>query len=204
MKDRSRWMAITAMWLALMGFVLAGYLVWGTQGTATPAKASERAAGAAPADHLDISILTDGQIGHTGYVAFVPSDFTVPANSTVVITVRNFDGNTPIPAQYAAVSGTVGNTETVAPLKAADPNAAVAGKTVNSLNPKYVSHTITIPQLGINVPIAGNSVTTFTIKTKGKGTYTWHCMDPCGDGHGGWGTAMGTKNGYMEGSFTVA
>ncbi len=203
MREPHRWMAITAISLAMLGLVMTGYLAWAGPGN-SQAQAKGGAQAAPSVDHLYITILTDGQIGHNGYVAFVPSNFTVSAYSTVEVTVRNFDGSTPLPVQFATVTGTVGNTETVAPLKGAIPNAPVSGRTVGSLDPNNVSHTLTIPQLGINVPIAGNSVTTFTIRTKGKGTYAWHCMDPCGDGQGGWGTAMATKKGYMEGTFTVA
>jgi heme/copper-type cytochrome/quinol oxidase subunit 2 len=195
---------MAAVTLAVIGLVLSGVLAWDVHDQKSAAAATKTAATAAKAPvHISVSILNDAQTGKTGWIAFLPSDFTVPANSTVEFTVYNFDGNTAIPAQYASVQGTVGNTITYGSVKTGDPNASPGTQTVSSLAPKDVSHTITIPELHINVPIPGNSITTFTIKTGKAGTYTWHCMDPCGDGNAGWGTAMGVKSGYMEGTFTV-
>ena len=57
-----------------------------------------------------------------------------------------------------------------------------------------------VHQLGINIPIAPTSRTTFTFHTTGKaGMYEWQCFDPCGSDPGGWGGAMATA-GYMKGT----
>ena len=157
---------------------------------------------------LDLTIVTGGMIGHTEYPAYVPSDFTLPANSTIVVTITNFDDATPLPKGseiYAKVTGTVGGTMTTAPIKAAYPNrASGASQTLAALDPAAVAHTFTIAALGINVPIPAMSRTTFTIHTGAPGTYSWRCMDPCGAGATGWGTAMSARAGFMEGTLTVA
>ena len=157
---------------------------------------------------LDLTIVTGDMINHTEFPAYVPSDFTLPANSTVVVTITNFDDATPLPANaliYASATGIVGGTFTETPIKAASPNrAAGATRTLTALKPADVSHTFTIPALGINVPLAAFARTTFTIHTGAPGTYAWRCMDPCGTGPTGWGTAMAAKQGFMEGTLTVA
>ncbi|MHB8459082.1 MAG: cupredoxin domain-containing protein [Candidatus Limnocylindrales bacterium] len=166
------------------------------------------AVGSGIVTRLDLTIVTGDMIGHTEYPAFVPSDFTLPANSTVVVTITNFDNATPLPKgaeNFATVSGTVGGTMTTTPIKAAYPNRpAGASRTLSGIDPAAASHTFTILALGINVPIPAMSRTTFTIHTGAPGTYVWRCFDPCGAGATGWGTAMAAKNGFMQGTLTVA
>ncbi len=174
---------------------------------AAAAPATPQAESASAPYSLNITIVTGDMIAHTEFPAFIPADMTLPANSTVVVTVTNFDDATPLPKgseQYAKVAGTTDGTATVTPIKQAYPNgSAGASRTITSLNPADVSHTLTIPGLGINVPIAAMSRETFTIHTGAAGTYAWHCMDPCGTGPTGWGTAMAAKKGFMEGTITV-
>ena len=167
----------------------------------TPQVASIRAI------QVSLSIVTGDMIGKTEYPAFVPSDLTLPANSTVTVTITNFDDATPLAKgseQFAAVTGTVGDVVSVTPLDLKDPNGSAGPTTtVSKLAPAEVSHTFTVPGLGLNVPIAAHSRTTFTFQTHGAGSYAWHCMDPCGAGPTGWGTAMGSRAGYMEGTLTI-
>jgi hypothetical protein len=157
---------------------------------------------------LDLTIVTGTMIGKTEYPAYVPSDFTLPAHSTVVVTITNFDDATALPKgaeTYAKASGLVGGTFTVTPIDLKDPNGSAGPpQTVSSIDPAAVSHTFTIAALGINVPIAAHARVTFTITTGAPGTFTWRCMDPCGAGPAGWGTAMAANRGYMEGTLTVA
>ena len=165
------------------------------------------AAAAAPVAHLDLTVVTGNMTGHDEFPAFIPSDFTLPANSTVIITVTNFDDATALPKgseQYATVSGTVSNAARITPIEAGDPNGSAGpSKSITALDPANVSHTFTIPSLGINVPIAPHARETFTIHTGTPGHYLWRCFDPCGAGPTGWGTAMGAKSGFMEGTLTV-
>jgi hypothetical protein len=178
---------------------------------AAPVAQVSEAAPAADANpaRLHLTIVTGDMIGHNEFPAFIPSDFTLPANSTVIVTITNFDDATALPKgqeAYASVEGTTDGTFRVQAINPKDPNGNKGvARTATNLNPTTgVSHTFTIKALGVNVPIAPMSRTTFTIKTGAPGTYAWHCYDPCGDGPDGWGTAMAAMQGFMEGTVTVA
>ncbi len=155
--------------------------------------------------HQDITIVTGDMIGKTEYPAYVPSQLTLPAHSLVLVTITNFDDATPLPKGsegYAKASGILGDI-TVQPIDTTNPNGS-KGKpyTRTSMNPNDVSHTFTIPALGINVPVTAHARVSFLIRTGDAGTYQFRCFDPCGAGSSGWGTAMATKD-YMEGTLTV-
>lgn len=160
---------------------------------------------ARPVVHEDIAIVTGDMIGKTEYPAFVPSNLVLPANSTVVVTITNFDDATALPKgseKYAQAAGIVGAI-TVQPIDLTNPNGGKGPAShVTKLAPADVSHTFTIDALGINVPIAAHARVSFVIHTGAAGHYTFRCYDPCGDGPAGWGTAMAAK-GYMEGTITV-
>ncbi len=176
-------------------------------GTGVATTASSSSSNAAPT-RLDLTIVTGDMTGHVEYPAYIPSDFTLPAYSTVIVTITNFDDATPLPAgstQYATVSGTLGDTMQVTPIKVGDPNGSAGPtQTLGRLDPTQVSHTFTIPSLGINVPVAPHARVTFVIHTGAPGQYYWRCFDPCGAGSTGWGTAMAAQKGFMEGTLTVA
>lgn len=147
--------------------------------------------------HLYLTIATG--IGDDN-PAYVPSDFTVPKDSLVQITITNFDDATPLTGdqvKYDKVYGTVGGTATVTPIDLADPNGAPAGpvQTIRSMDPNEVSHTFTVPGLGLNVPIWPHARTTFLLRTGKAGSYFWACMDPCGG-------AMSAPR-YMSGQLRV-
>jgi nitrous oxide reductase len=132
--------------------------------------------------------------------AFVPTDFSVPRNAIVDVSITNFDDATALTGsfiKYAKVTGTVDDTATVTPIDVADPNGPGAGPTqvINSMDPNNVSHTFTIPELGLNVPIWPQARTTFTFRTGKSGTFHWACYDPCGG-------AMGAPR-YMSGDLRV-
>ncbi len=167
--------------------------------------ASLTLAQARPVVHQDITIVTGDMIGKTEYPAYVPSHLVLPAHSTVIVTITNFDDATPLPKgfeKYAKAAGIDGSV-TVQPIDVTNPNG-VKGKAtqVTGLATADVSHTFTVDALGINVPIAAHARVSFVIQTGAAGTYTFRCYDPCGDGPAGWGTAMATEN-YMEGTITV-
>ncbi len=178
--------------------------------TSSPAVASQ--ANPAPtveSARLDLTIVTGDMIGHNEFPAFLPSDFTLPANSTVIVTITNFDDATALPKgqeSYASGEGTADGTFRVQAIDPKNPNGNKGeARTTTNLDPATgVSHTFTIKALGINVPIAPMSRTIFVIKTGAPGSYVWHCYDPCGDGADGWGTAMAAMQGFMEGTVTVA
>jgi len=155
--------------------------------------------------HETLVIATGDQLGSNDMPAYVPSQLTLPANTTVTITVVNFDDATALAAgneKYAVATGVIGPVEVQA-MDSAKPNADTAATAVTRMDPANgVSHTFTIAKLGINVPIAPKSKTTFTFKTGKAGTYEWQCMDPCGSDPNGWGGAMSAL-GYMRGTLTV-
>ena len=156
--------------------------------------------------HETLVIATPDMLGSDEMPAYMPSQLTLPADSVVTITVVNFDDPTALPAgseQFAVAKGVIGplQVQTLDPTNPNDTSGAVT--TTTAMDPeKGVSHTFTISALGINVPIAPMSKTTFTIHTGKAGTYTWQCMDPCGSDPNGWGGAM-ADTGFMRGTLTV-
>jgi hypothetical protein len=138
------------------------------------------------------------------------TDFKVPANSTVKITVLQYDGESGLRNPFLSqVQGTVGGTETV------------DGKVLNAIDPATASHTFAVPELGILVPLPGvteeaknqcefapctaseaHRTITFTIRTGKKGRYHWQCFVPCAAGFltGGGGPmqTLGYMDGYLE------
>jgi heme/copper-type cytochrome/quinol oxidase subunit 2 len=207
-RNWTRWVEflalVTAPFVILVALVV--LLVNGSGGSSpAAATAAQRAGSATPAETVDLTVVTDAQTGHPGYIAFVPANVTLPAHSTVRIRIANFDGATPQkPAQYARVWGTVGGTVTVQPFRAADPNALGHARVVGSLPAGTgVSHTFTVPGMHLNVPVAPMGVTTFVVHTGKPGHYAWRCFNPCGSGATGWAGPM-SQRGYMSGVITVA
>ena len=192
--------SIATAGLSALGVFIVGSLGWDAaqmSAAASPAKPAATVVQAAP-EHLYLSIATPDMLESTTGPAYVPSNFTLPAGSDVTITIVNFDDVTPLPAQFAAARGTTGPL-TVQTFDATNPNRVGATRSVQRLDASTgVSHTFTIAALGLNVPIAPHSRTTFTFHTGAAGVYTWQCMDPCGSGPSGWDGAMATK-GFMVG-----
>jgi hypothetical protein len=142
--------------------------------------------------------------------------FKVPAGSKVNITILGYDGCTPLRNPFwGKVSGTIGNVE------------YVNGKptsVLNSWGQCTVGHTFSIPDIGLNVPVASpttlaennnlcgtspctsgpHSVVTFSFITpKTPGDYFWQCRVPCGLGYfDGFGGPMQTF-GFMTGNMQV-
>lgn len=148
-----------------------------------------------PPEHLYLTIAYDPA---TGLDEFFPANFSVPANDPVTITITNYDnGQNPVSAADASVSGTVGGTETVQLWGQAPQN-------VTSVNTTQVSHTFSMLQgpYSLNVPIPASTslaqptVVTFTAVFTTTGTFTWRCLTPCDD------VAMATP-GFMQGTVTV-
>lgn len=164
---------------------------------------------AASAQHTiptyNLTVVTDAQTGKAGYIAFVPTNLTLPAHTTVRVRITNFDGATAQkPAAYARVWGTVGGTVVVQRMMPGMPNMLERAHTVHAMPAATeVSHTFTSASLHLNVPVAPTGVTTFLLRTGKPGHYTWRCMNPCGDGAAGWGGPMRMK-GYMSGVINVA
>jgi hypothetical protein len=146
----------------------------------------------------------DGQWKHT-------TVFKLPAHSVVHITIHNFDGASGMRNPFLSqVEGTVGGV------------MKVNGKTLKSINPDDASHTFTVPEMGVSVPLRGvpddaknpcdempcsleqaNETITFVIRTGKPGRYRWQCFVPCAAGFiDGFGGPMQTI-GYMDGFLHV-
>jgi hypothetical protein len=197
---------VIAFIVAIIGgliFLTAGSIGWSVgRGAVSAAAPPHRAA----TGHLYLTVATPDMLGTDVGPAFLPSAITVPAATEVTVTVANFDGATPLTGaaeKYAKATGIEGSVSCRA-LDPANPNAAAtsAAQTSTSLDPSLVSHTFTVADLGLNVPICAMSETTFTFFSGAPGTFTWRCMDPCGPGASGWDGAM-AANGYMSGHITV-
>jgi hypothetical protein len=138
------------------------------------------------------------------------TDFTVPANSVVHVTVYQYDGDSGLRNPFLAqVQGTVGGT------------VSIDGKTTNAIDPAEASHTFVVPELGVFVPLPGvpeeaknqcefapcegatHRTITFSFRTGRKGHFRWQCFVPCAAGFlYGNGGPMQTL-GYMDGFINV-
>ncbi len=155
---------------------------------------------------VDYLYLTIAFNPNNGMDQYFPANFTVPAHSTVVVTILNYDnGTNAVPAVYAQVLGTVGGSAQVSV-----PSTGQVS-TVTSVPIDRISHTFTVPTLGgssasgtpaVNVPIPASASmldpvqVTFTLHVGASGSYTWMCMAPCDPG------SM-TTPGLMTGTLVV-
>ena len=156
-------------------------------------------------DWVSYLIQSHGQWVHS-------TDYVVPANSIVHVTLYQFDSPTGLRNPFLSqVQGTIGGTMTL------------DGKTVNAISPEEASHTFAVPELGVFVPLPGVSeeaknpceeapcepsksdhrTITFSFRVGKKGRYHWQCFVPCGAGFiAGNGGPMQTL-GYMDGFIDV-
>jgi hypothetical protein len=146
----------------------------------------------------------DGEWKHT-------TEYELPAHSLVQITVYQFDSATGLRNPFLSqVQGTVGGV------------MKLNGKTTKTIEAEQTSHTFTVPQLGIVVPLPGvaedaknqcaempcsleqaHQTVVFTIRTGEPGRYRWQCFVPCAAGFiEGFGGPMQTI-GYMDGFLNV-
>jgi hypothetical protein len=137
--------------------------------------------------------------------------FNVPAHSLVHVTIYNFDGASGLRNPFLSqVEGTVGR------------DMQVNGKTTKVINPDDASHTFTVPQYHVSVPLPGvpdsaknpcaqmpcslkkaHETITFTIRTGKPGRIRWQCFVPCAAGFiDGFAGPMQTI-GYMDGFLHV-
>ena len=139
------------------------------------------------------------------------TEFRVPANSIVHVTLYQFDSATGLRNEFLSqAQGTIGGTETV------------DGKTVNAIEPEEASHTFAVPELGVFVPLPGipegakhpceeapcepassdHRTVTFSFRTGRKGRYRWQCFVPCAagwiNGNGGPMQTLGYMGGFID------
>lgn len=132
------------------------------------------------------------------------ANLSLPAYTPIQLTIIDYDSATGLPAQFSHVTGTAANLVYVVNGTSAASVNMSAAKAVDSLNPDTeVGHTFTVPQLGLNIPVAANSVEVADFTLNQTGTFVWHCEDPCGYGTSGWEGPMST-NGWMGGTLTVS
>ena len=146
---------------------------------------------------IQTNVITGKMDGKKGWPEFAPAFWSVPQNSKVELIIHSYDdGGAGVTGPNLNVKGTIGNVE------------YVDGKAVKGFGKNNVAHTITIPQLGLNIPIPPRSakekfVTVVAYFNVAKpGNYTWQCMAQCGSGASGWGGAMSTP-GWMKGTLNV-
>jgi hypothetical protein len=204
---------------ALIGFYVAD---WATSFPKTIAATSTPA----NTEGANLTLETVAAVGsklspaHPDWVAYLvrtkgrwvrDTNFSVPANSIVHVTLYQFDGATGLRNAFLSQSqGTVGQ-------------ATLDGKPFGSIPAEEASHTFAVPELGVFVPLAGvpeeakhpceegpcepsssdHRTITFSFRTGKKGRFRWQCFVPCAAGwYFGNGGPMQTL-GYMDGFINV-
>jgi hypothetical protein len=207
---------IAVVLAALVGLIVVYVLVFLTatpaalsatvqNGTARLTLQTVASYGHAPAPDW-VSYLAQDSSGHWHHTTI----FKLPAHTRVNVTIYQFDTATGLRNPFLAqVRGTDGNL------------ATINGKPVSVLNPDDASHTFTVPDLGISVPLPGvpdnaknqcaaapctldqaHTTISFSFTTPGRGTYRWQCFVPCAlktyFGNGGPMQTIGWMSGELE------
>jgi hypothetical protein len=196
----------------LIAYYILGYLI-----VRPPAVA---ASGRAP--HARITLQTVASIGfgpHPDWVSYLARNpqgkwvhstvFKVPAHSLVTMTILQYDTATGLRNPFfGGPQGLVGE-------------MTIDGKPAKDLDPDLASHTFTIPDLGVSVPLKGvpdnaknqcsvapctlaeaHETVTFTFRTGKRGTFRWQCFVPCAAGfilgNGGPMQSVGYMGGYLD------
>jgi hypothetical protein len=198
---------------------------------------------AASGGHVDVVLQEDPQNNSASkpdWVSYYVQDpatkqwvhttlFTVPAGTTVDMTIYGYDGCTPLRNNFfSQVQGTVGGTVTVSQFDQHG-KEYVSGHTtsvINSWSDCNVGHTFAIPALGVFVPVAspnaqlsannlcgtspctpsGNpySLETFSFRVPAHaGVFRWQCLVPCGGGYVDGNSGPMQTLGYMMGEMDV-
>jgi hypothetical protein len=177
--------------------------------------------GAQPTTHLTLQTVASlGFKPHPDWVSYLVRNqngkwvhstiLRVPANSTVDLTIYQFDTATGLRNPFwGEPQGTVGGTMNI------------DGKSLTVLDPDLASHTFAIPDLGVSVPLKGvaddaknqcsiapcnlgeaHTTVKFSFKTGKPGKYRWQCFVPCAAGFllgfGGPMQSIGYMDGYLE------
>jgi len=218
----TRGAAIVAVMIAVaISGIAAGYGI----GTSTPAAAQRTTTTTTPgasAPYVVTLVITTGNLFNSSigdqpaYYLLGPSglqssaQISLPAHQLIKLVIVNYDNGAAnlTDSKYAAVTGVVNNriaivNDTLVNSTMASSGIQIRGvENVSSLSTGAISHTFTIPSLGINIPVAALSteVAYFTLAT--AGTFAWFCMTICGSGAKGLGGAMATQ-GWMSGSVVV-
>jgi hypothetical protein len=146
---------------------------------------------------------SDGNWHHT-------TIYQLPAHTLVHVTIYNFDGASGLRNPFLAqIRGTAGGV------------AFYNGRPTSTINGDDASHTFTVPDLGISVPLPGvgdnapnqcsvapcplsqaHRTITFSFRTPGPGNYRWQCFVPCAAafyyGFGGPMQTIGWMSGWLK------
>lgn len=207
----------------LAGTVLvAGLVAWYVIGYAISLPQTVPQASAAGVTNVTLqTVASYGRPPHPDWVSYLVKNeqgewvhstiWKVPANSIVRVTVLQYDGKSGLRNPFLGQPrGVVGGTMTV------------DGKTLDVIDPDDASHTFTIPDLGVSVPLVGieddaknqcavtpctiaqaHTTITFEFRTGKPGLHRWQCFVPCAAGWlYGFGGPMQTV-GWMDGFIKV-
>ncbi len=158
---------------------------------------------------VNLAIVAD--YGGAGYDAFVKADYlnaTVPDHATNTTSPGPVDNNVTVSAG-TSIKFVILNTDTAllenfsgqvtTPFAiyndTDDGQVSLQYKAGTTVSDLAISHTFTVAELGLNIPIPPDTVATFTYTFTKPGVYKYFCATPCGDGMG--------AGGYMYGYITV-
>jgi len=203
--------------IAISGLA-AGYGI----GTTIPTTSQRTTVTSTPGPYVVTLVITTNNLYNTtigdqpAYYVLGPNglessaQINLPAHELIKLVIINYDnGEANLTAtNYATVTGVADNhisvvNNTLVNSTMGSSAIQIRGvENISSLSPSVISHTFTIPSLGINIPVAtlSTEVAYFTLTT--AGTFSWFCMTECGSGAKGLGGAMSTP-GWMSGSVVV-
>ncbi len=136
----------------------------------------------------------------------------LPAHTRINVTIDQYDSGSPLRnQQIGMVQGTIGGVMLLNGKRV---------RVINSYAGNGVAHSFSVPTLGINVPLYGNSgnanlcaaavcthasphnVVQFSFVTPGPGQYPWQCFVPCAlgwlYGNGGPMQTIGYMDGFLK------
>jgi heme/copper-type cytochrome/quinol oxidase subunit 2 len=205
----------------LLGYYFGTITTASKVSTTTVTSVSTQNNSSAPYD-LTLIITTNNMFNSTigdqpAYYVLGPSglesaaSISLPAHRLIKLVIECYDDG---PAnltnsQYANVSGTqndivtVVNNDNINSSQGISTIQVSAGQNVSSVPSDNISHTFSIPQLGINIPVMPSSTVSAYLTLNQTGTFSWFCMTQCGFGLTGEEGAMATP-GWMTGGVIVS
>ncbi len=133
------------------------------------------------------------------------ANIILPAKTLIEISIVSYDTPTPGSSdEMGVVNGTVNGDVYLINGTMASMNSMPGqwGMNVTQVAGSDLAHTLTIPQLGVNLPVVGGDTEIAYVYLTKSGTFTWYCETPCGFGPTGMDGAM-SKTGWMAGQITV-
>jgi len=134
------------------------------------------------------------------------ANISLPVRTLIQVTIVSYDtptnGSTD---QQGRVNGTLGGNVYLINGTTASMSSMPEqwGTNVTSVPGASLAHTISIPELGVNIPVVGGDTEIAYLYFTRTGTFTWVCLTPCGFGPNGALGAMSTS-GWMTGTVTIS